>query len=291
MVQFYKYRFVYLAISTLVLLTGLVSILRFGYHFSIDFVGGTTLEYKMNKTVTEKQILSLLKTYPSEKKEVHIKDKTLSIRLDAQKAGNEDAITDAIKKELDAKAVVLQGQTVGPTLGAETIKKTLIAALLGVGVIFAYIAFAFKGVRFAAAAVVALFHDMAVVLGVYSLFSYFFGAEFDTLFVTALLTTMSFSVHDTIIIFDKIREFRRYDRSSSVENLADHALVQTLTRSVNNSMTIIFMLLALTLMGGTTIRFFVLALLIGTVTGTYSSPFVATPVWVFLEKRARRGGK
>ena len=84
MVQFYKYRFVYLAISTLVLLTGLVSILLFGYHFSIDFVGGTTLEYTMSKTVTEKQILSLLKTYPSEKKEVHIKDKTLTIRLDAQ---------------------------------------------------------------------------------------------------------------------------------------------------------------------------------------------------------------
>ena len=291
MVQFYKYRFVYLAISAFVLVAGLISIVRFGYHFSIDFVGGTTLEYKMSKTVTKEQVESLLNTFPSEKKEIEINGTTLSIRLDAQKAGNEDAITDAIQKELDDKAVVLQGQTVGPTLGAETIRKTVIATLLGVGVIFAYIAFAFKGVRFAAAAIVALFHDMAVVLGIYSLFSYFFGAEFDTLFVTALLTTMSFSVHDTIIIFDKIREFRRFDRDASVEQLANRALIQTLTRSVNNSMTIIFMLLALTLMGGDTIRFFVLALLIGTITGTYSSPFVATPTWVFLEKKRAERAK
>jgi preprotein translocase subunit SecF len=97
---------------------------------------------------------------------------------------------------------------------------------------------------------------------------------------------MSFSVHDTIIIFDKIREYRRTYGTGNVRQYANRALTETLIRSVNNSMTIIFMLLALTLMGGSTIRFFVIALLIGTITGTYSSPFVATPVWVWLMERA-----
>ena len=98
---------------------------------------------------------------------------------------------------------------------------------------------------------------------------------------------MSFSVHDTIIIFDKIRELKRNDSSVDIEVLADRALLQNLTRSINNSMTIVFMLLALVLMGGVTIRFFVLALLIGTITGTYSSPFVATPLLVYLQKLKR----
>jgi preprotein translocase subunit SecF len=288
MVPFYKYRLLYICISGLVLFLGFVSMIRFGYHYSIDFVGETTLQYSLSRAVDPAKVKALLKTFPSEKQVVEMNGKQLTIRLDAQKGGNEDAIYSAIKSELDPKVVVLQAQTVGPTLGAETIRKTLIAALMGVFVIFAYIAFAFKGVRFATAAIVALLHDMAIVLGVYSLFSYFLGAEFDTLFVTALLTTMSFSVHDTIIIFDKIREFRRFDRAGDIETQANRALVQTLTRSVNNSMTIIFMLLALVLMGGVTIRFFVLALLIGTVTGTYSSPFVATPVLVYLEKNRKK---
>lgn len=285
--QFYKYKAIYALISTTVLVIDIVSIFRFGYHYSIDFVGGTTLQYQMSKPVTEKQVQEVLSSHPSKKRVVEVKGTQVTIRLDAQKSGNEDAIYQALSDQLGQKITVLQAQTVGPTLGAETIRKTLIAAVLGVLVIFTYIAFSFKGIRFAAAAIFALLHDMAVVLGVYSLFSYFLGAEFDTLFVTALLTTMSFSVHDTIIIFDKIRELKRYDSSVDIEVLADRALLQTLTRSINNSMTIVFMLLALVLMGGVTIRFFVLALLIGTITGTYSSPFVATPLLVYLQKLKR----
>jgi preprotein translocase subunit SecF len=135
--------------------------IRFGYHYSIDFVGGTTLQYSLSRAVDPAKVKALLKTFPSEKQVVEMNGKQLTIRLDAQKGGNEDAIYSAIKSELDPKVVVLQAQTVGPTLGAETIRKTLIAALMGVFVIFAYIAFAFKGVRFATAAIVALLHDMA----------------------------------------------------------------------------------------------------------------------------------
>ena len=133
-----------------------------------------------------------------------------------------------------------------------------------------------------------MIHDFLVVVGSYSLLSHFFGAEFDSMFVTALLTTMSFSVHDTIVIFDKIREYLKEEGKGSIEYYANRALTETMVRSLNNSMTIVFMLLALVLLGGTTIRFFSLTLLIGTITGTYSSPFVATPLLVWLEKRRKK---
>jgi preprotein translocase subunit SecF len=107
------------------------------------------------------------------------------------------------------------------------------------------------------------------------------------MFVTAVLTTMSFSVHDTIIIFDKIREYHKEQKTLEIESASNQALTETMVRSLNNSMTIVFMLLALTMMGGATIRFFILTLLIGTITGTYSSPFVATPILVWLEKKQK----
>ena len=146
--------------------------------------------------------------------------------------------------------------------------------------------YTFKSFYFAVSAILALLHDILVVVGTYSLMSHFFGAEVDLLFVTALLTTMSFSVHDTIVIFDKIREYGVADKSE-IENYANKALTETLIRSLNNSMTIIFMLLALLLLGGSTIRFFIASLLIGTITGTYSSPFVATPILVWLMSRKK----
>ena len=148
--------------------------------------------------------------------------------------------------------------------------------------------FAFKGFNFAFAAVLAMFHDLIVVIGTYSLLSHFFGAEIDTMFITAVLTTMSFSVHDTIVIFDKIREYHNEQETLEIESASNQALTETMVRSLNNSMTIVFMLLALTMMGGSTIRFFILTLLIGTITGTYSSPFVATPILVWLEKMKKK---
>ena len=144
--------------------------------------------------------------------------------------------------------------------------------------------FAFKGLNFALAAILAMIHDFLVVIGTYSIFSHFFGAEIDTMFVTAVLTTMSFSVHDTIIIFDKIREYLKNEGRGDITHYANRALTETMVRSLNNSMTIMFMLLSLTLLGGTSIRFFVATLLVGTITGTYSSPFIATPILVWLEK-------
>ena len=148
--------------------------------------------------------------------------------------------------------------------------------------ILLYISFTFKKLSYGVAAVTALLHDLLVLFGMYALLSRF-GAEVDTLFITAVLTTMSFSVHDTIVMFDKIREYKRTS-GLSIEILANKALTETIVRSVNNSLTIILMLIPLIFFGGAAVKFFAAALLIGTITGTYSSPCIATPLLVLLEE-------
>jgi preprotein translocase subunit SecF len=215
-------------------------------------------------------------------------DKNIILRTKVLDQNKESLLKKDLEAKLKVKITVLRSETVGPILGKEAINKTLIASILAITGILIYMSFAFKSFNFAFAAVLAMFHDLLVVVGTYSLLSHFFGAEVDTMFVTAVLTTMSFSVHDTIIIFDKIREYHKEGEALEMGFASNKALNETLVRSLNNSMTILFMLLALTLMGGSTIKFFILTLLIGTITGTYSSPFVATPILVWLEKMKKK---
>lgn len=288
MIHFHRFNWLYALISTIVIGAGLFSILTFGYRFSIDFTGGTTLAYKIKNTVATKDVEKSISTKKIKVVSVRLEGQTIRMQLSAITDAQEKEIQSTIAKLSKGNVQVLRYETVGPTLGKETGQKTIIAAIIAIAGILIYMSFAFKGFHFALAAVLAMVHDFLVVLGSYSLLSRFFGAEFDLMFVTALLTTMSFSVHDTIVIFDKVREFTRGSTgSSTIEALTDRAVTETMIRSLNNSLTIIFMMSALLLMGGATIRFFIATLLIGTITGTYSSPFVATPLLVLLEKRKK----
>lgn len=287
MINFLKYQWFYLLISALVIGSGLFSIAKWGYRYSIDFVGGTNLEYQMDKKVDLAKIKNIFLRNKIELVELRQTDKVIFAKSKSLDEKREVSLKQDLEKSLKTKITVLRSETVGPTLGKETIKKTLIASSLAIVGILLYMSFAFKGFYFALSAILALIHDFLVVVGSYSLMSHFFGAEVDTLFVTAILTTMSFSVHDTIVIFDKIREYLREEGRGDTDFYANKALTETMVRSLNNSMTILFMLLALSLFGGSTTRFFVLTLLIGTITGTYSSPFIATPILVWLEKRKK----
>jgi len=275
---------VYFLLSGTVILFGLYSIAKWGYTYSIDFVGGTNLEYQTEKKVNLNDVEKVFKKDKVDTVNITQKDRIIVLRTKAIDETKESRLKQDLEKSLQTKITVLRTETVGPVLGKETMKKTFIASVLAILGILIYMSFAFKGFNFALAAVLAMFHDLLVVIGSYSLLSHFFGAEVDTMFVTAVLTSMSFSVHDTIIIFDKIREYRNVEGRIEMEYGANKALTETMVRSLNNSMTIIFMLLALTLLGGSTIRFFVATLLIGTITGTYSSPFIATPILVWLER-------
>lgn len=288
MIDFMKYRWLYLLISTIVIGTGLFSMIKWGYRYSIDFTGGTDIEYQLSKKTTNKKIEKIFKENNVSVNNLNLQDNQLTVRAKPVDEKTELLVRSALEKKLNLKIKLLRFETVGPVIGQETMTKTLTAAFLGVLAILIYITVAFKGFYYALSAILATLHDFLVVMGTYSLISHFFGAEMDTMFVTAVLTSMSFSTHDTIVIFDKIREYFRSEGRAEIDYFANKALTETMVRSINNSMTIIFMLLSLVLLGGSSIRFFAITLLIGTITGTYSSPFVATPLMVWFEKMKKK---
>jgi preprotein translocase subunit SecF len=178
----------------------------------------------------------------------------------------------------------LRFETIGPVLGKELLQKTVVGVILAAGFILFFLAYQFKDKFYGICATIATFHDTLVILGIFSLLGHFLGVEVDTLFVTAILTSLSFSVHDTVVVYHKIRETVRIMPRADFEEVIDKAVTETMSRSVNNSLTIIFMLTCLLFLGGETIKWFVLALLIGTISGTYSSPFIATPFLLVFRK-------
>lgn len=292
MIRFSRYQLLYLAISLVVIGAGVFSIIRWGYIVSIDFTGGTEIMYQVDRSKSGTLTRNIIKDVVSKSGGAYQmsevgEDGVLTIRAKDIDEKKEQTLRNALVSSTTKEVTLLKFNVVGPIVGKESIYKTLIAVGLGILTILGYIFYAFKRFSFALGAIVALVHDFLVVLGMYSLVGHFFGAQLDTLFVTALLTTMTFSTHDTIVIFDKIREFRKSNFSAPIDELADRAVTSTMVRSINNSLTILFMLVALVLLGGASIRFFALTLLIGTLTGVYSSPFVATPVMMWLEKRRK----
>lgn len=292
MIRFSKYIWVYVLISALVLVPGMYSLIRFGLRPSVDFTGGTLLEMKFSKSLPAGTIESIAKTEQFPVLTVQtISGSSYGIRAGVATDEEITKFQTALASKTGETPELLKKDTVGPILGSELLFKSVVASLLAITAILLYVAYAFKNIKFGVSAILALIHDVLVVFGSFSLFGHFFGIEVDTLFMTAFLTTMSFSVHDTIVIFDRIREYRKKDQRGSIRDISDIALNETMGRSLINSFTIIFMLLALVLMGGETVKWFAVALLIGTITGTYSSPFVATPLvilWDYLEKKKRK---
>jgi len=292
MINFMKYKKIYFAISGVILIPGIISLLVFGLKPSIDFTGGALLELQFEE---DGEGLTRLAGQTLSENGVEfssVQETGENVLLFKMKPINEEE-----KNEIKDKLVEKFGEieeirfeTVGPTLGRELLTKTLIAVALATIFILAYIAYQFKNKMYGVCAVLAMFHDTLILLGIFSILGKLFGIEVDTLFVTAVLTTLSFSVHDTVVTYDSIRDAVKKNPKAKFSELINMAINQTLIRNLNNSLTIIFMLVALVLLGGPTIRYFIVALLIGTIAGTYSSTFIATPlllVWGSLEKRIK----
>ena len=258
-----RYKLVYFVISIIFLGIGVFSLFKWGLNLGIDFTGGAVTEYKLTSG--------------------EIETKSYGVKSDEEIA----SIREGYKK---IGATELRFETVGPSIGPELIKKTVYALILSSILILFWITIQFKSIKFGVSALLATLHDSLILIGGFSLLGHFFGAEVDFLFVTAVLTILSFSVHDTIIVYDRIREKQKKE-GGTLKEIADSALTETMVRSLNNSFTIIFMLLSLVLLGGDTVKWFAVALLIGTISGTYSSPFVAVPIlvsWEALEKRFKK---
>jgi preprotein translocase subunit SecF len=188
--------------------------------------------------------------------------------------------------------VIMNFTQVSAVIGQEIAVRAAGAVALAAIAILLYITYAFRGVqhafRYGTAAIIAMFHDVLVVVGMEAIIGHFLGWQADSLFLTALLTVIGFSVHDTIVVFDRIRENSNIYRRVGYETIVNHSIVQTLDRSINTQLTVMLTLLALALFGGASIRHFVVILLVGVFSGTYSSIFNASPILVVWENKEWR---
>ncbi len=185
---------------------------------------------------------------------------------------------------LEAKLGPIESQasltTIGPVVSSDLASQALLLIVVGSLGIVAWITYRFRDVKFGMTALVSLLHDVIVVVGAFAIFGTFFGVEVDALFVTAMLTVIGFSVHDTIVVYDRIRENKARHLGEPFAAIVNHSILQTFARSVTTSLTVLITLLSLFLFGGAAISDFILALLIGIIIGTYSSIFVASPLLV-----------
>lgn len=290
----------YFGFSLAIMIPGLIFLLLFGLNLSIDFTGGSRLTVDFNNKVTSNDSQKVNRILTNENIKVYTVETSNKSVLVRTRPINEKE-NSKFQKDLtkNVKNVKETGfETIGPTIGKETtlnaIKAVLIASLL----IILYIAWSFRkvpkpasGFRFGVSAVVALVHDVIVVVGIFAILGKLLGIEVDSLFVTALLTVIGFSVHDTIVVFDRIRENLRRE-TAPFPQVVNDSILQTIDRSLNTSLTVLLVLLALLLFGGDSIRWFVVALLVGVTSGTYSSIFNASPILVvwqeWIDKRRKR---
>jgi preprotein translocase subunit SecF len=289
MIDWMRYRWLYLLISGTVILTGLFGLFKWGLQIGIEFKGGTLIEYQLGKAEDQSVFENITKANNVQFISVQ---KTSSgsyiLNLGQVNSDQRQKILTSLKTTAGS-ATELQFETIGPTVGSDLVKKTLYALIIAASGILLWVAIQFKSFKFGISAVLAMIHDSLVTVGMYSLFGHFFGAQVDLLFVTALLTILSFSVHDTIIVYDRIRESKR-SFGDSLYDLANKATSETMVRSLNNTFVVVFMMVALLLLGGDTVRWFVATLLVGTISGAYSSPFVAVSIlvtWDELQKKIK----
>ena len=286
-------RKLFFLVSLLVIGPGIVFlIIAPGLKPGIDFTGGSSITFQVSDTVTQEDLRAELANSGHPDTVVQrMADDTFFVRTKELDSEARTTILERIKNNLSPNGVQeLSFDLVSPVVAAETVVNAFYAVLAAAVGIFLYLWWAFRNVpspfRYGAAAIVALIHDTVVVIGIFAILGVLFDIEVNTMFLIALLTVIGYSVNDTIVIFDRLREnVLLYPNRSLVAN-ANTSITESLSRSLNTSLTLLFALLALLLVGGETIRVFLWVLLIGVISGTYSSIAVATPVLVVWESGA-----
>ncbi len=289
-------RYLFFALSLVLILPGLIIIALHGLPLAIDFTGGTMLEVSFANGAPPQpaQVVQLYNDLGLTDVQVQTTNEGhLVIRSQFMDETTRIDILNAMEQQTNSKVEIVSSDSVGPTIGQEVTSRAAMAVgVAALGVIL-YITFAFRGIahafRYGVCAIIAMFHDFLVVISLSAIGGYFFGWQVDSLFLTALLTVIGFSVQDKIVVFDRIRENSSIYRKLPFETLANHSIIQTLQRSINTQlMTSEFMLLSLALIGGVTLREFAIILLVGLFMGTYSSIFIAAPILVLWEKKEWR---
>lgn len=288
-----------LPVSAVLMLASVVILFKPGPQLSIEFTGGTQIEVALPAAKTQDDLASALDGFKKGTDQAvsasitKTKTETYFVRMRNLSNDEHTDLLTHLKSTLGDTVRELQYTTIGPSVGANLKTRAFWAVVAAIAAIVTYIAFAFRKIpkslspwTFGAAAIFALVHDIIIMLGIFTILSYTTTFQVDTLFISALLSIMGYSVSDTIVIFDRIRDNLTEDKRGNFEEITNRSLRQTLTRTLNTGLGALIMLFALFFFGSESIRWFMLALIIGTVIGTYSSFFVAAPLVVFWRKRA-----
>ena len=311
LVHIVKYRWWWMALTTLLLVPGIIAMIyscvTYPNHaplkVGIDYTGGTILQYGIEEKITNKELaetranlekegienpyLQILNVNSDQQKNTKSEIQSIiSVRTKFidKDSHDTDTITGVLKEQY-SNPELMSVSSVGPTMGKELFKNSFIAVALAFLGIVAYLSFRFR-FDYALAAILGVLHDVLFVVGMFSILGLFYDVQIDGLFITAVLTVIGFSVHDTIVVFDRIREnLRYYSKKMSFGEIVDASVNQTLTRSINTSFTTLITLLALYFWGGVTTRDFVLAMILGIIIGTYSSIFFCSMLVDFWNDR------
>jgi preprotein translocase SecF subunit len=279
-----------MSLSLILILVGLVIIITFGFKSSIEYTGGSVLKIKDldNYEIRLKEVASLSNF---EIKELYEKDNLIYLKINETENSRIKDITNSIKN-LSSNTQITDIEVIGSSVGIEFAKNSFIALVIAFVGILLYVAYSFNGLSekisswyFGVAALVAIFHDVLIVISFFSLAGYLYNVEIDALFLTSLLTIAGFSINDTIVVFDRIREnILKFEKSKTLVEIFNLSIFETLNRSIITSFTVIIIMFSLFLLGSGSIKYFSLALVVGIAAGTYSSIFIASPIVLFLKK-------
>lgn len=291
-----KYRKIFYSLSLILVIAAIVALSIWGVKPGIDFTGGTLVEVSYPETMpTQDEVATKLAVLDSSASIRPTGTDGYIIRMKPIEQGEKTAVNAALSIDGTHKIIEKNFSSIGPILGSEALRKSLWSIVLVIIAIVLFITFAFRKVsepvsswKYGLAAIVALAHDVIIPTGVFAVLGHFIGYEVDTLFVTALLVVLGFSVHDTIVVFDRVRENLHTQSQKPFDEVVGMSVGQTFTRSINTSLTTLIALVVLYILGGSTTEHFSLALIIGIAAGTYSSIFVGSPLLVTMEKFARK---
>lgn len=296
MIRIIKKSKIWFIFSGILVVSSVVLLIIFGLNLGIDFKGGSLMEIKFNQQSPNKPEIDNLigKTGISDYKVQPAQDGSFIIRMETLDEEKHQKLIDEFEKKYSNIAgnfEELRFESIGPTIGQELKSKALYAIALVLICIVLYIAYTFRKVstkipswKFGICAIIALIHDIVILVGVFVILGKFFNVQLDSLFVIALLTVLGYSINDTIVVFDRIRFNLLRLENKRLDQVIDLSINQTLTRSLNTSITTLLVLVALYLFGGATIQWFVLALIVGIIAGTYSSIFIASTILAAWEK-------
>lgn len=299
MIDFIGKKYYFLGISTLLVVLSIVAIAVYGLRLGIDFTGGSILEVEFPKDIPSvDRVREVVESFDVGSVTVQTtSERSMIVRFGVVDEDTHQGILFELEREGGGEVVEERFDSIGPTIGRELKRNAFIGLSLTVVSIVLYIAWAFRKVsepvaswKYGVSAVIALIHDIFIPTGVFAVLGAWYGVSIDALFITALLTIMGFSVHDTIVVFDRTREnLQNLKGKEDFQTTVNRSIQQTLVRSINTSVTTLLALSAVFFFGGETVRYFALALIIGITFGTYSSIFVASPILVLWQGLTKKG--